>query len=421
MFISCRRIAITGAIICMMAIAMIVLLVHTQGFQSVSSRYRYADDYQEVVYVPDYASGPYITAGAAILVERNTGTVLYARNEHVRRPPASTTKIMTALLAIERGDLDSIVTVSKRAAGIEGSSLWLRPGEKIRLYDLLKGVMLRSGNDGCVAIAEHIAGSQEAFVEMMNQKARQLGARNTHFMNPHGLHHPNHYSSAFDLALMACYGLRYPEFAEIVRTREAMIESEGKEGAIKRQLANTNALLWSFEGADGVKTGTTSAAGYCLVASATRDGCQYVSVVLHSDARWSDSARLLDYAFKEFHLATLAKKGQPLTRIPVRGGLEGEVPVVPLRDLQMVVRKRDLGAIKLKIMAEEPVKAPVKAGERLGSLVVYFDDQSIASVDLIAERSVGRRRIWNLWLERLSWRNRLKNQPEGRNAANCGV
>ncbi|HHY47855.1 MAG TPA: D-alanyl-D-alanine carboxypeptidase [Firmicutes bacterium] len=400
MFISRRKLFLFLILLCLLAGVPAVMIGRGIGLPAASGRYRYTSGYPEVMYAPDYISGPWVTAASAILVERNTGTVLYAKNEHVRRPPASTTKIMTAILALERGDPDSTVVVSKKAASVGGSSLWLAPGERIKLHDLLKGVMLRSGNDGCVAIGEHIAGSEEAFVRMMNQKARQLGAWNTHFMNPHGLHHPDHYSSAFDLALMACYGLKYPEFAEIVRIKEAAIESEDPEGRIKRQLSNTNALLWSFEGADGVKTGTTSAAGYCLVASATREGCQYVSVVLNSAARWSDSARLLDYAFKEFQLVTFAKEGEPLTRIPVRGGVGRDVPVVPARDLQMVVRKRDMGAIRLKMALEEPVKAPVNRHERLGSLIVYFDGQSVAAVDLVAGETVGRVWPWSLLLKR---------------------
>jgi D-alanyl-D-alanine carboxypeptidase len=186
--------------------------------------------YPEVVYAPYYTEGPWVTAASAVLIESTTGTVLYGKNENVRMHPASTTKIMTAILAIELGDMDSEVVVSASAAGVPGSSLWLRKGQRLRLDDLVRGTMLRSGNDGCIAIAEHIAGSVPNFVRMMNIKAQKIGALRTRFANPHGLTEPNHYSTAFDLALMARYGLQYPLFADIVSTREAEIELAHGEG-----------------------------------------------------------------------------------------------------------------------------------------------------------------------------------------------
>jgi len=357
--------------------------------------------YPGVVYAPYYTEGPRVTAASAVLIESVTGTVLYGKNENVRMHPASTTKIMTAILAIELGDMDSEVVVSANAAGVPGSSLWLRKGQKIRLDDLVRGTMLRSGNDGCVAIAEHIAGSVPNFVRMMNIKAQKIGALHTRFSNPHGLTEPNHYSTALDLALMTRYGLQYPLFADIVSTREADIELTQGEQVERRRLANTNALLWSFEGADGVKTGTTAAAGYCLVASATRSGVQFISVVLDSAARWSDSAKLLDYGFNQHALVTFASRGQEVTRTRVESGMSGEVALAAADDLRIVVRKDLAHLVEERILIDGVPRAPVRRGETLGRLVVLFDKDEMASVDLVAASDVPRRSLPRVFLENL--------------------
>lgn len=363
--------------------------------------YTRASQYPEVVYVPNYTEGPYVTARSAVLIEATTGTVVYGKNERMRMHPASTTKIMTALLAIELGDTESTVKVSGKAAGIGGSSLWLRKGQQMKLGDLIRGTMLRSGNDGCVAIAEHIAGSEKDFVRMMNLKARKLGAMSTRFANPHGLTEPNHYSTAFDLALMARYGLKYPLFADIVSTREAEMTLTQGESEEKRKLANTNWLLWSFEGADGVKTGTTAAAGYCLVASATRNGVQFISVVLDSDARWSDSARLLSYGFDRFHVMTFAESGRTLTKIRVEGGTEPEVGVMSQDDMRIIVPRALSHLIEERIVLDEPLIAPVVLGQTIGRLVIVFDKEELARIDLVAETSVAKLTLPRLIVRKL--------------------
>lgn len=363
--------------------------------------YTRASQYPGVVYVPNYTEGPYVTARSAVLIEATTGTVVYGKNERMRMHPASTTKIMTALLAIELGDTESTVKVSGKAAGIGGSSLWLRKGQQMKLGDLIRGTMLRSGNDGCVAIAEHIAGSEKDFVRMMNLKARKLGAMSTRFANPHGLTEPNHYSTAFDLAIMARYGLKYPLFADIVSTREAEVTLTQGESEEKRKLANTNWLLWSFEGADGVKTGTTAAAGYCLVASATRNGVQFISVVLDSDARWSDSARLLSYGFDRFHVMTFAESGRTLTKIRVEGGTEPEVGVMSQDDMRIIVPRALSHLIEERIVLDEPLIAPVVLGQTIGRLVIVFDKEELARIDLVAETSVAKLTLPRLIVRKL--------------------
>ncbi|KUK81254.1 MAG: D-alanyl-D-alanine carboxypeptidase, partial [Pelotomaculum thermopropionicum] len=235
-------------------------------------------------HVPDV---PAVTARAAILMDAETGRVLYAKNAEQKRPPASTTKIMTALLALEGGNLQQEVTVSPRAAMVGEASLDLLTGEKLSLEDLIYGAMLRSGNDACVAIAEHIAGTEANFVLMMNQKARLIGAINTNFKNTNGLPAKNHYTTTRDLALITRYALKNTNFKKIVSTRDRVIGTQNMH-----YLNNTNRLLWNYSWVDGVKTGTTNEAGNCLVASATREGRQLISVVFYSDNRWQDSIKL---------------------------------------------------------------------------------------------------------------------------------
>ncbi len=400
MVISGRKLLLLVVCICV-ATAVPAITGRALFLPATGRLYTRASQYPEVVYVPNYTEGPYVTARSAVLIEATTGTVVYGKNERMRMHPASTTKIMTALLAIELGDTESTVLVSGKAAGIVGSSLWLRKGQKMKLGDLIRGTMLKSGNDGCVAIAEHIAGSEKDFVRMMNLKARKLGAMNTRFANPHGLTEPNHYSTAFDLALMARYGLKYPLFADIVSTREAEVTLTQGESEEKRKLANTNWLLWSFEGADGVKTGTTAAAGYCLVASATRNGVQFISVVLDSDARWSDSARLLSYGFDKFHVMTFAEKGRTLTKIRVEGGMEPEVGVMPEDDMRIIVPRALSHLIEERIILDEPLIAPVGSGQTIGRLAIVFDKEELARVNLVAETSVAKLTLPRLIVRKL--------------------
>lgn len=238
---------------------------------------------------------PKVEAEAAVLMVANTRRILYAVNPDAIMYPASTTKIVTLLTALEKGKPDATVTVSAKAAVCEGSSLELKPGDRLPLRDLLYGLMLVSGNDAAEAAAEHIAGSVPAFVDLMNAKVEQLGLVNTHFSNPHGLPDPvNHYSTARDLALLTAHALANPAFAQIVAAREHSVAFLNRPPL---RITNTNKLLRSYTGASGVKTGYTREAGDCLVASAKRDGVQLIVVLLNDDERWGDAAKLLDYGF----------------------------------------------------------------------------------------------------------------------------
>jgi len=359
----------------------------------VAGGYTRHKEFPPLVYLPEYEQGPKVLADAAILVEATSGKVLYAKNEHKRRAPASTTKIMTALVVLERAKLNEIVRVSRRAASVGGSSLHLRAGDRLRLSELLQGVLLCSGNDGSTALAEHVAGSEQKFAELMNLKAKELGALHTRFQNAHGLRAPSHYTTAFDLALMARYALMNPVFFRIVATKEELMEYE--EATRAQKIRNTNRLLWSFAGADGVKTGTTNEAGYCLVASATRDGRRYVAVALASPDRWGDCARMLEYAFSHFALVRLARADRPVGTINVLGGCPAKVRVYPRRDLTVVLKKGEEGKYRrFVVLQEQPLRPPLKRGSIVGRIGYSYEGSEVEGVDLIVREPVRRRHFW---------------------------
>ena len=241
---------------------------------------------------------PQVTATSAIVMEVSTGRVIYQRNAWQKMFPASTTKIMTLVLALEHGGLNEIVTVSENAFGVEGSSLYLEQNDKMPLGELLEGMMLLSGNDAATAVAEHCGGNVSNFARQMNKRAKELGASNTNFTNPHGLPDENHYTTAYDLAVIASHGFKLPKFAEIVGLREK--DYQWLHGDDKR-LASENRMLQLYRGANGVKTGYTQVAGRCLVSSAKRGDVQLVAVVLDSLLMWHDSVALLDYGFANFN------------------------------------------------------------------------------------------------------------------------
>ena len=342
-------------------------------------------------YIDDYQSGPKVSAKAAILVDRTTGTILYAKSEHHRRAPASTTKIVTALVTLERVGLEKKVKVSPRAARVGGSSIYLRAGEVFTVEELLEGALLKSGNDATVALAEAVSGEMEEFVALMNQRAETLGAANSSFANPHGLTAPNHYSSAFDLALFANFALGIPTFREFVAKREGKIGQEGGEWV--RKLKNTNRLLWAFPGADGVKTGTTNRAGPCLVSSATRDGRQLICVVLMSYNRWRDASLLLEYGFNNFKLHQVAKKGEVVARSQVEEGKRNQVELVASDDLELVVRTEEANLVKTSIRADK-LSAPVARHQEAGTISAELDQVELGRVSLLTRTSVPRQSLW---------------------------
>lgn len=322
-----------------------------------------------------------VTADAAVLIDAATGDVLFDKQAHKKRAPASTTKIMTTILALEMGRPEEVVTVSNKAASVGQATLHLDPGEKITLYELVTGALVKSGNDACVALAEHIAGREEEFVKLMNQKAVALGAENTHFENTNGLPRKNHYSTAYDLALMARYGLQNPSFASITRQKETAILFQ--EPNVIMDLRNTNKLLWKYPHADGVKTGTTNAAGKCLVASASKNGRQLITVVLDAPNRFGDSQKLLEWGFNNTETVRLAEAGQmmgefPLASSPVKAFLAYSVEVT--------VPNVDKGKITGKIVWERGPALPIRVGEQLGRYEVWLGEKKLKSTPLVSEQ-----------------------------------
>ena len=325
-----------------------------------------------------------VSAGGVMLMDARTHKVLYAKTAHEKLPMASTTKIMTAILAIEAGNLDALVTVPQEAYGVEGSSMYLRLGEQISMRDLLYGLMLVSGNDAAVAIAVHVGGSVEGFAALMNAKAASLGAHNTHFVTPNGLPDPDHYTTAYDLALIACYAMQNETFREIVGTTYYQTTT----GEIARTVKNKNKILWEYEGGNGVKTGYTMAAGKCLVFAAEREGMQLVGVVLNCPDMFPSAKRLLDYGFETYQQETLVASDERIARVSVTGGKKNSMEVASKNDIIILVKDGDSTTVRTVVNLAGPVEAPVEKGDVLGTLEVWEDGRVLAETELVAAETV---------------------------------
>lgn len=330
---------------------------------------------------------PSLSAESAVLIDSKTGRVIYSLNHNLRRPMASTTKIMTALLAIEYGELDSKVKIKTNAVGVEGSSIYLKIGEEILLKDLIYGLMLRSGNDAAVAIAEHISGSVDNFVALMNKKAREIGALNTNFVNPHGLHDPNHYSTAYDMAIITREAMKLDFFKEVSKTKNWVASRE-----INQYFSNKNDVVWRYKGGDGVKIGYTKAAGRCLVASATRNEMQLIAVVLNDGNWFNDCYNMLDYGFENYKPTLLLSKGQFLKKIEVLDGERNYLNIKFNEDLIIPLSEIEKEKIKIVLNFPETLKAPINKGQKLGNVQVYLDGKLLYIADVKADTEINQPR-----------------------------
>ncbi len=339
-------------------------------------------------------SPPEITAKAAIVMEASTGKVLCNKNAEERRYPASTTKIITLITALEYGKLDDIVTASDKAATTEGSSLWLASGEQLKLLDMLYGVMLISGNDATVAVAEHISGSVENFAKQMTLKAHAIGATNSNFTNTSGLPDEKHYTTAHDLAKITAYGYRNPLFNQIVSTQHKVIPWPGKDH--DRDLYNENKMLWLYDGANGVKTGYTDAAGRCLVSGAKRNGVQIVAVVLDSERMWDDSIKLLDYGFAKLTQVPIVRKDDILKTVKINDGKVSELRLLATNDIDLPMADNEREKFTTVIDAPNKLNAPITAGQKLGTVKVMYNNVEVSSTDLVADRTVERKSFFGL-------------------------
>lgn len=333
---------------------------------------------------------PALSARAAVLMDGDTGEILSARNADLELPQASTTKLMTALVAAEAGNLDRLVTISTASSEVEGSSMILQAGEQRTIRELLQGLLLVSGNDAAHALAEAVAGSPEAFVARMNDKARDLGLRHTHYANPHGLPDPMHHSSARDLALIARAALANPVVAGIAATK--VIDLPGNGLVRHRRLINHNKLLGKFPGAWGGKTGYTSVAGRCFVGSARRDGRYVIEAILDSPRLWVDAANLLNFGIRRFQTFQLAQVGTPMGSVSIENGELGEVPIALARPAALVAPRGTRTPRSYTELSE--VQAPIRAGQTLGHLVAVRDGRELGRWPLVATRDVGEATSW---------------------------
>jgi D-alanyl-D-alanine carboxypeptidase (penicillin-binding protein 5/6) len=346
------------------------------------------------------AAVPVVTGEAAVLMDPVNGQVLYEKNADEKIYPASTTKIITAIIAIESGNMNDMVTIPQEASLVEGSAIGLQEGEKISLRDLLYALMLNSGNDSAVAIAYHLGGSIDGFAQIMNRKADGLGAVNTHFSNPNGLPDPNHYSTARDMALITRYAMQNPEFREIVATKVMTIERNDPEA--QTYLGNHNKMLWNYDGAIGVKTGYTDDAGQCLVTAAARGGRELLAVVMKSegDNIWTDSTSLLDYGFTGFNTVMLYESGTSAADVPVKYGVSKTAPVVSENVMSYSFPVGSQPEIRHEAVLNEIITAPAKAGSKAGEMAFYAGGIELGRVDLVLQNDVNRKITakWWFWL-----------------------
>ncbi len=336
-----------------------------------------------------------LNAKSAILMEESTGNILYESNPDERLPIASVTKVMSMLLIMEAVDsgkisLDDMVTVSENAMSYGGSTMFLETGEQLTVNDMLKGIAVASANDGCVAMAEHLAGSESAFVDMMNEKAKKLGMENTHFMNTNGLDEDDHYSSARDVAIMSRELMKH----ETIFNYTSIWMDTLRGG--KFQLANTNKLIRFYDGANGLKTGSTSKALCCLSAAAKRNDMQLIAVVLGaptSAERFASAKSLLDYGFVNYAVNTQITAGDEVQKIAVEKGVDKEVDVVAGDSCSTLVKKGQEDNITKEIKIDETITAPIEAGQKIGTMTISRDGEVIADIDLNASSAVEKKGI----------------------------
>ncbi len=330
-----------------------------------------------------------ISADKAILIEKETGIILYNKNSDSKAGMASTTKIMTCILAIEQMDIYSLVTIPKDAVGIEGSSLYLREGEIFTLYDLLVGLMLESGNDVAVAIALSCCQTVEEFSCLMNNKAKELGMKNTHFSNPHGLSHSEHYSTPRDMATLSRYALQNDTFKEIVGLKKYTITPKNSEYI--RYCYNHNKLLFNYEGTTGIKTGYTKLDGRCLVSSVERNGIELICVTLNGVDHWNDHKNLYAESFKKLEKRTLSAKGENAFEISVVGGKSNFATAINNTAIELYL---PIDAdIETKVYLPQFIYAPISKGEIIGELRIYCNNEIIHTVPLCSIENIEVKKI----------------------------
>lgn len=342
-------------------------------------------------------------AVSAILIDADTGTVIFEKKSHEQLPPASITKIMTMLLTMEAIDegklkLSDKVTTSEYAASMGGSQIFLEPGEEMTVDQLLKGVAMASGNDASVALAEKIAGTEKAFVNMMNEKAKELGLKDTHFANCNGLPVENHYSSAHDIAMMSRELLKYEGITAYTGAYQDYLRQETEKPF---WLVNTNKLVRFYSGADGLKTGYTSEAKFCLAATAKRDGLRLIAVVLgepNTKTRNAEVSSMFDFAFSQYTLHPIYKAGEVIGKVKVHRGEAAQLDLAASRTMNVLVRKGAKPAdITQKLEAPDKLSAPIKEGQVIGKLVIYQSGKPLTEFELKATSTIEKAGWWTMF------------------------
>lgn len=324
------------------------------------------------------------SAKASILIDAKSGRILYESNAHQPLPMASTTKVMTALMAMEYGKMDERVTASKNAYGVPGTSIYLDLGESLTLNDMLYGLMLASGNDAAVAIAEHIGGTVDNFCKRMTERAKELGCENTVFKTPNGLPNAEHFTTAYDLALIAREAMTYPLFRQIVSTTRATIPWEGR--TYERVLNNKNRLLTDYQGANGIKTGYTKAAGRCLVFGAEREGLMVIGVVLNCGDWFNEAMRIMDDGFNRYTFVTALDEGAFIRQLPVTDAESEVLDTILAKPLQGTMLKGVAPEIEIEL--PESISGGAEQGETLGTARLYENGTLIDEADIIAKEQV---------------------------------
>lgn len=333
-----------------------------------------------------------LSARKAILMDATTGQVIFEKDAHSRSLIASTTKIMTALVVCQQCNVLDRVRIPKEAVGIEGSSMYLQEGEVLTVQDLLYGLMLRSGNDAAVALAIYCGGTVEGFAELMNDKASLLGLKDTHFENPHGLDSPGHYSTAHDLAVLSAYAMENPVFRKTVSAKTVT--------AGHRSMTNHNKLLWRLDGAEGIKTGYTKAAGRLLVSSAQRQGRRLIAVTIDAGDDWNDHASLMEKGFSDYKIRQVVTKDQVVGSLAVFGGEQERVEVVAAEEFSYALTSQE--QVRLVLSGTGFVYAPVAEGQSAGFAYVCIGDRAVGKVPVVFRQTVGQKTVrkkhfWDGW------------------------
>ncbi len=346
-----------------------------------------------------------VDAKSAVLLDAGSGKILYEKGSHEKLPPASVTKIMTMLLAMEALDSNQIslqdeVSISENASSMGGSQLYLEPGEKKTVEQLLSGIAIASANDACVALAEHIAGTEDLFVQRMNERAKELGMKDTQFKNTNGLPEEGHYTSAHDISIMSLELLKHPKIHDWLTVwMSTMKVGKGKETTL--ELTNTNKMIRFYEGANGIKTGFTQEARFCLSASATRNNFTLIAVVLGSptsNIRFTEARKLLDYGFAAYNSVPICKNSEIIQELKVEKGKLDKVNIIPKVDFSILVKKGEENNITKEIVLPESMKAPIDKNQKVGEIIVKnLKGEKIGKVDLITEKSIERASVIDMY------------------------